>query len=199
MMVDNFANPTKVAAFLAKWRAVPDTDCLVWSRSCNQQGQPQVGWQGTTMLSRRVAWQIANGAEPTGVEVYSTCGHSLCGNPTHLTVGTRTERHARGKALRHEGEKAELPIPSRASRASVSLTDRATIIAMDVGKWKRGGITRAVIADTFDISKGGVSRIWREARRKDHEAGIVAAFLMADTARSRGASIRQPRRPRDWD
>jgi hypothetical protein len=176
MAADNFANPAKVVAFLAKWRAVPDTDCLVWTGSCNQQGQPQVGW-GTVRLAKRVAWQIANGALPTGAEVYSTCGVLLCGNAEHLAAGSGAER----RMATREARKAA-PAVRYAQRARISDADTAVIKGLVAGG-ARSPISRAVLADTYDCTPKTISRIWAEAREEERTKAVYLARDAERTAR----------------
>jgi hypothetical protein len=63
---------------------------------------------GQHAQAHRVAWELAHGPVPDGLQVLHTCDHGLCVNPAHLFLGTQLDnvldmerkgRHGRGYQL----------------------------------------------------------------------------------------------------
>jgi hypothetical protein len=185
-MTSNFDNLSKVAAFLAKFRDVPDTDCRVWSRPFAQGTQPQVWWDGAPLLIRRVAWQIAQGAPAVGMEVRSSCGVSACAAPAHLFLSTTAERCA-GTQAAHKA----IPVARYAQRARLSDADTAIIKGMVAGG-RRSPISRLVLADLYDCSPMTITRLWAEARQEER---AKAVYLVQDAERTAREAAEAPGGP----
>ena len=62
-------------------------DCLLWPGATNGKGHPKS--EGTTL--RRQVWTAAKGPIPQGKLVTVDCGQSLCLEPEHLVLTTRSE------------------------------------------------------------------------------------------------------------
>lgn len=82
----------RVDAFWSKVK-LPDLigtdECREWQASCNQGGYGSFGIGNyTTRPAHRIAYQIANGAIPDGLDVLHCCDNPPCCNPDHLRLGT---------------------------------------------------------------------------------------------------------------
>ena len=65
--------------------------CWRWKASL-AKGYGQLKLKGRGVLrAHRVAYEIANGPVPEGLEVLHSCDHPWCVNPRHLSSGTHAE------------------------------------------------------------------------------------------------------------
>jgi hypothetical protein len=67
-------------------RCDEDADCMIWLGCRGQTNQPKTG-NGSV---RRIAWTLVNGEIPAKRLVTVTCGHSMCLNPDHLALTTKS-------------------------------------------------------------------------------------------------------------
>lgn len=64
--------------------------CWLWS-GANTRGYGVMRFGPRNKLAHRVAWEIANGEIPGGMNVCHTCDTPACCNPNHLFLGTQTD------------------------------------------------------------------------------------------------------------
>jgi hypothetical protein len=94
----------------------PDTGCLIWTGS----GKKMNGKYGTmTVATHRLAWELANGPIPEGLQVLHRCDEPACCNPDHLYLGTQTENMADKvrKGRTRNGFTGKLKAPEHSQRA----------------------------------------------------------------------------------
>lgn len=70
-----------------------DDECWLWTAAKGgkdkRYGVINRGGRGTGMeYAHRVAWMLAYGTIPAGMEVDHRCKHTLCVNPAHLRIVT---------------------------------------------------------------------------------------------------------------
>lgn len=68
-----------------------DNGCLEWTGSKNVQGYGTMKTGGRVMLAHRVAWELANGPIPEGLQIDHICRNRACVNVDHLRVATRKQ------------------------------------------------------------------------------------------------------------
>ena len=66
----------------------PETGCLLW-----RQGERRV-YGAISISAHRLAWEMANGCIPAGMQVLHRCDEPRCCNPEHLFLGTQSENMA---------------------------------------------------------------------------------------------------------
>jgi len=78
--------------------------CLEWT-GCTSHGYGLIGVNGNQVQAHRVAWELANGPIPAGMEVCHKCDRPPCCDPEHLFIGTHTDNMAdmAAKGRAHNG------------------------------------------------------------------------------------------------
>ena len=119
-------------------------------------GYGVIRWRGQNYKTHRVAWILANGPIPQGLECMHRCENPPCCNPEHLELGTRQDNVddmiAKGRSV--VGERRDWAV----------LDNRK---ASEIKKLLRGGKhTLAEIGRMFDVSGGAIrgikiGRNWR--------------------------------------
>jgi hypothetical protein len=95
----------------------------------------------------RVAWALANGADPGGLFVCHRCDNPICVNPAHLFLGTPADnmhdRHAKGRYARG------------IRPTNAKLTDD---IAHELRMGQMFGVRQIALARLYGLSENIVSR-----------------------------------------
>jgi hypothetical protein len=85
----------------------PDTGCHLWN------GTRKGGYGQIASCAHRLAWELANGPIPKGMQVLHRCDEPRCCNPDHLFLGTQAENMAdmsrKGRARNGHSPKSEAP------------------------------------------------------------------------------------------
>lgn len=83
---------------LAHYSELMPSGCIHWTGSVTRQGYGTTYGGGRKMTAHRLAWEVANGPLPAGLEVDHLCRNPICVNAAHLDAVTRAE-NIRRKAL----------------------------------------------------------------------------------------------------
>lgn len=68
----------------------PNTGCLLWLASCDQDGYGKLSIDGRTRRAHRVAYELAFGPVPPGLQLdHRACSTPCCINPLHLEAVTQ--------------------------------------------------------------------------------------------------------------
>jgi HNH endonuclease len=68
----------------------PNGECWDWKGCVNSAGYGAVSRGGKAYGTHRLSWELANGRPvPDGMDVMHSCDRRICGNPAHLSPGTR--------------------------------------------------------------------------------------------------------------
>lgn len=86
----------------------PNSGCFVWAGTTRPDGYALFSVKGRSILAARVAWELANGPVPKGMEIRHKCHQRFCVNPDHLQLGTHAQNMA-DMVLARRGRRGGLP------------------------------------------------------------------------------------------
>jgi hypothetical protein len=95
----------------------PNSGCFLWVGAWGTKGYGQFhigGRSGAAHKAHRVAWELANGPIPVGLQVLHKCDTPCCVNPDHLFLGSNLDNH-RDKARKGRGRGSFSGLPFGAS------------------------------------------------------------------------------------
>lgn len=77
----------------------PDTGCWLWTGALNGKGYGQIGVEGRSRSTHRVAYEALVGPIPDGLQLDHLCRVRHCANPEHLEPVTGAENLARSPLM----------------------------------------------------------------------------------------------------
>lgn len=67
--------------------------CTIWTGYIARNGYGYMSFRGDRTEVHRVAWTLANGPIPSGMDIDHQCFNRACMNANHLRLATRSENH----------------------------------------------------------------------------------------------------------
>ena len=137
-------------------------DCWLWTGGQNLQGYGVIskgGHVSRKMLAHRLAYELANGPIPEGVNVLHRCDTPLCVRADHLFLGSQEENiHDMWSKGRQGGQFAP-------GSTSGEKNHRARLTAEQVADIRRryaaGGVTQDALAAEYGVSRPAIGLIVR--------------------------------------
>jgi hypothetical protein len=84
---------------MAKYTRVSTVDgCHVWIGARDAHGYGAIQIERTVGKAHRIAYELARGAVPEGLELDHLCRHPYCVNPDHLEPVSHAENMRRARA-----------------------------------------------------------------------------------------------------
>ncbi len=137
-------------------RGEPD-ECWEWQKNRIKRGYGQLGHMGKALMAHRVAWEVAFGPIPEGLQVCHSCDNPPCCNPAHLWLGTQADNNrdmvAKGRARKGP------PFGETSYRSKLSAQQVALIRSLPKNtNW-------AALSRTMGVTRNTVAKIARGERR----------------------------------
>ncbi len=86
---------SELAARLWSGALADDSGCWIWQR-VRHAGYGRISFNGKSLLTHRVAYELVKGPIPPGLEIDHLCRVPSCINPDHLEAVTHRENIWRG-------------------------------------------------------------------------------------------------------
>lgn len=181
-------SPSELAAWF--WQKVTrsEHECWPWSGATHDKGYGNIGIDGRTTTTHRLAYTLAVGPIPPGMHVLHRCDNPPCCNPAHLFIGTNRDNHAdkvakerQARGDRHSsrthpesvprGERhasrthpERVPRGERHPHARLTAADVLAIRAAVAGGARRDETARRYGVSTQTMSDAVARRTWRHLK-----------------------------------
>ena len=87
--------------------------CLEWTEDTYRRGYGRISFNGKSVRTHRLAWELANGPIPEGIYICHRCDNPPCCDVTHLFMGTPAENHAdmitKGRYVSNQAARTHCP------------------------------------------------------------------------------------------
>jgi hypothetical protein len=153
---------TTLERFWSKVDRQAESDCWEWQADRQTTGYGRFTFDGKVRKAHRMAYALAVGPIPEGMQVLHRCDNPPCCNPAHLWLGTMkdnmADREAKGRTV---------PPPHRTGEAHpTSWLTWNTVNA--IRSMAADGIRQKTIAQIFGLDFRHVNqivlqKIWRQA------------------------------------
>ena len=148
----------------------PRSECWIWQQ-CVDSGHGRLRVNGKVHYAHRLAYTLAKGPIPDGMEVLSECHNGRCCNPNHLFLSTRLNRI---KIMARLGR----PL-SGIRRSIISRKSARAMAKLDMGKAREirrravNGEDKDALAAAFGVSEFLIRQVLAHKRWK--ESGLLMA------------------------
>lgn len=134
--------------------AMLDSPCLLWTGSLSRDGYGLLWFRGVNQRTHRVAWILAHGAVPLGLQVLHRCDRRPCIEVSHLWLGINNDN------MSDRDSKERLARGERQGNATLTKEDVLEIRSL------RGIETGVALGRRFGVSHTTISmvqlrRSWR--------------------------------------
>lgn len=175
-----------------------ENECWIWKKCKSKDGYGQIGYtrnnERKTLKTHRVAYELAYGKIPEGLEVMHICDNPPCCNPSHLSLGTHAE-NIKDMYLKNRGADTKGTLNGRSI-----LSEKEVLEIRELYKSKN--TTYKKLANNFNVSPGCIKSIilglnWKEIGGKMDVYEDVR-YTISKVSKEEVRDIRKLREQEGW-
>ncbi len=134
-------------------RSNPDS-CWNWQGRLHRNGYGQIGFRSRDRLAHRFAWRLVYGNIPPGLHILHSCDNPSCVNPTHLSIGTRSEN------MQDASRKGRTYAPMRGLKGELNPFSKLTNLQrQEIRDRHAQGESYGMLAKAYGLGKTTIARI----------------------------------------
>jgi len=127
-----------------------ESSCWEWKGYRNKDNYGQFQLKGKIRYTHCVAYELAKGAIPEGMEVCHTCDNPPCCNPDHLWLGTH---HDNMLDMKRKGRNKFVCAIGEAHRGSKFTSDQVVSIRRE---YATGKVSLKALASKYNVGKSTI-------------------------------------------
>lgn len=157
--------------------SLSDGGCWEAINRPRKNGYVRISFMRSSWYWHRLSYEAFRGEIPPGMDVCHKCDNRICGNPSHLFVGSRKDNmlDAKKKGRMSNGIQHGIKVVSAIrKRGCCKLTIEK---AREIKKMLINGHPRGEIAKEFGIDRSMVNRIGRNAAWKEYPQVVLSTSV----------------------
>ena len=157
--------------FWSKVLVLGEDECWIWTGCCDVNGYGHLTLNGKTWRAHRLAYLLANGFIPEGMQINHRCNNRKCVNPRHLKTGTHQDN---SNDMTRAGRQATGETHGRTELTDAQVSEIRNLYATGDYSQREIGERFGVASNTISfiiagktwVHAGGASDAWQGERHK---------------------------------
>lgn len=154
--------------FYSKVACGAPNHCWMWTDHADSKGYGLLSVDGKVVKAHRIAWMLAFGGIPTGLQVCHACDNPGCVNPNHLLLGT-SRANTMDKVKKGRQSRCGPNNPAKGDFHGMAVLAEPDVRNIIAGR-NNWGFSYMELAKQYGVSKGTIASIF-QGRNWKHITG----------------------------